>query len=75
MLEGKAHGLQVREEADEAFFSGDAVLNDLIADQESLHARFHDVRHTVIVRKYCRLSKRMNFSARDQGGTSYRFLD
>jgi hypothetical protein len=43
MLEGKAHGLQMGEETDEAFLLGDAVLDDLIADQEGLHARLHDV--------------------------------
>jgi hypothetical protein len=43
VLEGKAHGLQMGEEADEAFFLCDAVLNDLVADQEGLYAWFHDV--------------------------------
>jgi hypothetical protein len=43
VLEGKTHGLQVREEADETFLLCDAVLDDLVADQEGLHAGFHDV--------------------------------
>ena len=38
MLEGKADGLQVREEPDEALFLGDAVFNHLVADQEGLDA-------------------------------------
>jgi hypothetical protein len=43
MLEGEAHGLQVGEEADQTFLLGDTVLDDLVADQESLHAWLHDV--------------------------------
>jgi hypothetical protein len=43
VLEGEAHGLQVGEEADEAFLLGDAVLDDLVADQEGLHTRLYDV--------------------------------
>jgi hypothetical protein len=43
VLEGETYGLQVGEEADEAFLLGDAVLDDLVADQEGLHTRFHDI--------------------------------
>src|SRR6185436_19477125 len=53
-------------EAHEAFLLGDAVLNDLVADQEGLHAGFRDVRHTAIVRESSALSKRMCFSTRSQ---------
>jgi hypothetical protein len=33
----------MRKETDEAFLLGDTILNDLITDQEGLHAWFHDV--------------------------------
>jgi hypothetical protein len=31
------------EKADEAFLLGDAVLNDLVADQEGLHTWLYDI--------------------------------
>ena len=47
MLEGKAQSLQVREQSDEAFLLGHAVLDNLVADQEGLDAGLRDVRHNV----------------------------
>ena len=57
MLEGKADGLQVREEPDEALFLGDAVFNDLVADQEGLDARLNNIGHVDILRWIFLLSK------------------
>lgn len=45
VLEWKAQGLQMREQADQAFFLGHAVFDDLVADKERLHAGFDDFRH------------------------------
>ena len=65
----------MREEANEAFLLGDTIFDDLITDQEGLHAWFHNVWHTAIVRESGALSKRMCFSARSQSKASVvRFL-
>ncbi len=45
MLEGETDGLQVCEQADQAFLLGHAVFDDLVADQECLNAGFGDIRH------------------------------
>jgi hypothetical protein len=55
------------EKADKAFLLGDAVLNDLVADQEGLYARFYNIWHSAIVRESCTLSKMMCFSAEEGG--------
>jgi hypothetical protein len=57
MLEGKGDGLQVREEADQTFFLGQAVLNHLIADEKSLDTGFGDVVIDPILREFASLSK------------------
>jgi len=43
VLERKVQRLQVREQADQAFFLGDAVLDHLIADEERLDAGLDDL--------------------------------
>jgi hypothetical protein len=57
MLEGKADCLQMREEPDEALLLGDAVFNDLVADQKGLNAWLNDIGHDSILRRISLLSK------------------
>ena len=57
MLEGEADGLQVGEKSDETLFLGNAVFNDLVADQERLNARLNDFGHDSILRWFFLLSK------------------
>ena len=57
MLERKVQCLQVREQADQAFFLGDAVLDHLIANEERLDAGLDDLRHEPILRESDPLSK------------------
>jgi len=45
VLEWKARGLQMREQADQALFLGPAVFDDLVANKERLHAGCDDFRH------------------------------
>jgi len=44
-LEGKTEGLQVCEQADQAFLLGHAVFDHLVTDQECLDAGLGNVRH------------------------------
>src|SRR5262245_16351249 len=57
MLEGKADGLQVGEEPNEALLLGDTVFNHLVADQEGLNAWLNDIGHADILRWIFLLSK------------------
>lgn len=57
MLEGEADGLQVGEKSDETLFLGDAVFNDLVANQERLNAWLNDFGHDSILRWIFLLSK------------------
>ncbi len=57
MLEWKAHGLQMREQPDQALLFRGAVLDDVIADEKRLNAGFDDVRHEPILRESDLLSK------------------
>jgi len=47
----------VGKEADEALLLGDAVFNDLVADQEGLNARLNNIGHVDILRWIFLLSK------------------
>jgi len=45
MLERKGDGLEMGENADQAFLFRQTVFNNLVTDQESLDARFRDICH------------------------------
>jgi hypothetical protein len=49
MLERERGGSKMREDADQAFLPGDAVLNDTVADEEGLDARTMEGRKGVHV--------------------------
>jgi len=56
MLEGEADGLQVGEKSDETLFLGNAVFNDLVADQERVNACLIDFGHDSRLRHMLLLS-------------------
>ena len=39
------------EDSDQTFLFGEAILNDLVADEKRLHGRFVDISHGLIVEK------------------------
>ena len=47
MLERERGGSKMREDADQAFLPGDAVLNDTVADEEGLDTRTMDGREGI----------------------------
>lgn len=38
-------------DSDQAFLFGEAILNDLVADEKCLHGRFWDIAHITILEK------------------------
>lgn len=51
MVERERSRLKMREDSDQAFLFGEAILNDLVADQKRLHGRLGDICHRPILEK------------------------
>ncbi len=51
MMKRERSRLKMSEDSDQAFLFGEAILNDLVADQKRLHGRLGDIDHRSILEK------------------------
>lgn len=51
MVKRKRRSLKMGKDSDQAFLFGEAILDDLVADEKRLHGRFEDIGHVAILEK------------------------
>ena len=53
MMERERSRLKMSEDSDQAFLFGEAILNDLVADEKRLHGRLGDIDHAAVLEMRC----------------------
>jgi len=53
MMERERSRLKMSEDSDQAFLFGEAILNNLVADEKRLHGRLGDIDHAAVLEMRC----------------------